>query len=66
MQHVKRILAAGGFAALSLVAACGHHASDVTTRSAGAGQSQAGGTVLIGAGTDFYGKLQQPMGSKSS
>jgi hypothetical protein len=66
MQHLRRVLVAGGLAALSLLAACGHHANNVTTRSAGAGQSQPGGTVLVAAGTDFYGKLQQPMGSKTS
>lgn len=64
MQHPQRALAAVGLA-LSLLTACGH-ANNVATRSAGAGQPETGGTVLIAAGTDFYGKLQQPMGSKTS
>ena len=50
---------------LPALAACGHKGnSNVTTQSAGAGQSaNSGGTVIVAAGTDFTGKLQQPIGS---
>jgi hypothetical protein len=52
--------------ALSL-GACGGHHSNVTTKSAGSNVAGvAGGTVLVAAGTDFYGKLQQPIGTKTS
>lgn len=48
------------------LAACGHH-SNVTTQSAGAnGGASSGGTTLVAAGTDFYGKLQQPISTKDS
>lgn len=49
------------------LAACGHHAN-VTTQSAGAngGAGSTGGKTLVAAGTDFYGKLQQPISTKSS
>lgn len=47
------------------LAACGH--SNVTTRSAGANAPAAtGGTTLVPAGTVFYGKLQQPISTKTS
>lgn len=46
------------------LAACGHH-SNVTTQSAGAGASS-GGTAVVPAGTDFYGRLQQPISTKTS
>ena len=47
-------------------AACGHH-SDVTTRSAGnAGGESQGGTVVVPAGTDFYGKLRETISTKTS
>lgn len=46
--------------------ACGHH-SDVTTRSAGSnGAGNGGGPTLVASGTDFYGKLQQPISTKTS
>lgn len=51
--------------ALSL-AACGHQAN-VTTRSGGSPQANAaGGTTLVPAGTNFYGKLQQMISTKTS
>lgn len=53
-----------GSAALLLLAACGNH--NVTTRSAGAGSAAAGGTTIVAAGTGFYGKLEGPIGSKTS
>lgn len=63
---------AGRFAALAAavlalsLGACGRH-SDVSTKSAGANTAGAsGGTTLVAAGTDFYGKLQQPIGTKIS
>ena len=48
-----------------VLAACGHQAN-VTTRSAGANAPAAGGVTLVAAGTDFYGKLQQPISTKTS
>jgi hypothetical protein len=47
------------------LAACGH-SNNVTTRSAGAGQSASGGTTVVAAGTEYYGKLERPIGSKMS
>lgn len=45
---------------------CGR-SSNVSTRSAGQGQmNTTTGPVLVAAGTDFYGKLQQPISSKTS
>lgn len=45
---------------------CGR-SSNVRTQSAGQGQPAAAtGPMLIAAGTDFYGKLQQPISSKTS
>jgi len=38
----------------------------VTTESRGAGAANTGGTVAVAAGTDYYGKLQAPIGSKTS
>lgn len=52
--------------AFVLLSGCSHHASNVTTRSAGAGQSAASGTTIAAIGTDYYGKLEQPIGSKIS
>jgi hypothetical protein len=51
---------------LSLLAGCGHHANNVSTQSAGAGQAASGGTTIVAAGTNYYGKLEQPIGSKTS
>ena len=53
--------------ALVVLAACGHH-SDVTTQSGGANtySSSSGGKMVVAAGTDFYGKLQQPISTKTS
>ena len=48
-----------------ILCACGHR-SDVTTKSAGAGANSSGGATLVAAGTDFYGKLQQPISTKTS
>ncbi len=48
------------------LAACGHR-SNVTTQSAGAGSSPApGGATVVAAGTDFYGRLQQTISTKTS
>lgn len=49
---------------IAALAACAHH--DVSTRSAGANEAGAGGTTLVPAGTVFYGKLQQPIDTKTS
>ena len=51
-------------AALLFLAACGNH--NVTTRSAGPGGQPAAGTTVAAAGTEFYGKLEAPIGSKAS
>ncbi len=65
MQKTKCVLLAA--ALVAALAACGHKGNqNVTTQSAGAGASNAGGTVLVMAGTDFSGKLAQPIGTKSS
>ena len=63
---MKRRLPALIGVTLMCLAGCGHHASNVTTQSAGAGQQPAGGTTIVAAGTDYYGKLEQPIGSKTS
>jgi hypothetical protein len=63
---VKRLPAVAIGVALLCLGGCGHHASNVTTQSAGAGQQVAGGTTVVAAGTDYYGKLEQPIGSKTS
>jgi len=47
------------------LASCGR-SSNVSTRSATQGQTAAGGAVIAAAGTDFYGKLQQPISSKKN
>ena len=44
---------------------CGH-SSNVKTQSAGQAQAPGAGPVLIAAGTDFYGRLAQPINSKTS
>lgn len=45
--------------------ACGHH-SDVTTRSAGANAAGSnGGTQVVAAGTQYYGKLDRAISTKS-
>jgi hypothetical protein len=60
---VKR-LAIGLLAALAL-SACGHHSTNVTTQSAGADQA-AGGTAIVASGTNYFGKLEQPVSTKTS
>jgi hypothetical protein len=50
---------------ICVLAGCSHHAN-VTSRSAGAGQTPAGGATIVAAGTEYYGKLQQPIGTKTS
>lgn len=47
------------------IAACAKSAP-VTTQSSGSGAANIGGTVAVAAGTDYYGKLQAPIGSKTS
>ncbi len=67
-QGLKTGLSSVALGALltAALAACGHH-SNVTTRSAGSNAAgTSGGSVVVTAGTDFYGKLQQPIGTKSS
>jgi hypothetical protein len=54
------------FFAAIVLGGCSHHASNVTTRSAGAGEAANGGTTIVPAGAVFYGKLQQPIGTKTS
>ena len=50
----------------TVLGGCNHHASNVTTRSAGVGETANGGTTIVPAGSVFYGKLQQPIGTKTS
>lgn len=48
------------------LAACGHH-SDVTTQSSGSNaNASAGGTAIVTAGTNFYGRLQQSISTKTN
>ena len=47
------------------LAACGRSAN-VSTQNANPASQGAGGQVVASSGTTFYGKLQQPIGSKSS
>jgi|SRR5580700_1288319 hypothetical protein len=66
-MYSHRLLALLGVGCLAagLLTACGHHASNVTTRSAGAGQTATGGATIVAAGTDYYGKLERmPDGTK--
>lgn len=49
-----------------LLAGCSHHAANLTSRSAGAGQAPAGGATIVAAGTEYYGKLEQQIGTKTS
>ena len=50
----------------SALAACGHHANVTTQNSGSNAGTSAGGATLVAAGTDFYGKLQQPISTKTS
>lgn len=46
--------------------ACGHR-SDVTTRNSGSNAANTtGGSTIVAAGTDYYGRLQQPISTKTS
>ena len=51
--------------AAGLLASCAHK-SAVNTVSQGANQQNAGGTVLVPAGVLYYGKLEQPIDTKTS
>ncbi len=54
-------------AALGLVLTACSGKAPVNTQSSGAnGAAQTGTTVAVAAGTDFYGRLQEPIGSKTS
>lgn len=59
---VPLILVAGAVFAL---AGCGHK-SNVTTQSAGASSADSSGAVVVAAGTRYYGKLEQPIDTKTS
>ena len=52
-------------ALLLALTACAHH-SNVTVQNAATGGAMGTGAVLIPAGTVFYGKLQQPISTKTS
>ena len=58
----KRLVAA--VTAAVLLAACGHRA--VSTQNAGGTNANAGGEVIAKAGTTYYGKLDQAVGTKVS
>ena len=47
------------------LAACSNSAP-VSTQNSGSTSATSGGTVVVAAGTDFYGKLQAPIGTKTS
>ncbi|HYK52555.1 MAG TPA: hypothetical protein VEV38_03410 [Candidatus Eremiobacteraceae bacterium] len=64
-NRTSTILMLGVAAIAATLAACSQKAP-VTTQSSGTGATNAGGTVAVAAGTDFYGKLQAPIGSKTS
>jgi hypothetical protein len=57
-------LSAFVLSAAIVLAACAK-SQPVATQSSGS-TATTGGTVLVAAGTDFYGKLQQPIGTKTS
>jgi len=59
------IVIAVAAAIATTLAACAKNAP-VTTQNSGAGTANSGGTVVVAAGTDYYGKLQAPIGSKTS
>ena len=67
-MHGDLKLWAAGAVALALTAAVAGCAKSapVSTQSSGGGNTTSGGTVAVAAGTDFYGKLEQPIGSKTS
>lgn len=63
LSPIARVSAAAVLAAA--LTACGHH--DVSTSNSNAGSAgTTGGTTLVPAGTVFYGKLQQPIDTKTS
>ncbi|MDQ6781145.1 MAG: hypothetical protein M3Z37_08375, partial [Candidatus Eremiobacteraeota bacterium] len=66
--HPSRFVVALIIVASVALAGCGH-SSNVNSTSAGNGAADTtagNGPVAIAAGTDFYGKLQQPISSKTS
>jgi len=63
--RTSTILTLAAFALSVVLAACAKNAP-VNTQSSGAGSANSGGTVAVAAGTDYYGKLQAPIGSKTS
>lgn len=70
LPHSRFAVALLAASAIAL-AGCGH-SSNVSSTSAGNGNTDttagntASGPIAIAAGTDFYGKLQQPISSKTS
>jgi hypothetical protein len=62
---MKRFTIAAGLAAAIGLTACGH-SSHVTTQSAVTGAPSAGGDVLVTAGTEFRGRLQQEIATDKS
>jgi hypothetical protein len=63
---MKKIAVIVGFAVLAALCACGR-SSNVSTQSAASGAPAApGATVLVPAGTQFRGKLQQEISTKKS
>jgi hypothetical protein len=57
--HFTRFLLAA-----TLLAGCSHKAPVTVENNASTAPEAAGGAVLVAAGTDFYGKLSQPIGTK--
>jgi len=62
---MKHLAIAAGLAAAIGLTACGH-SSNVTTQSAVTGAPSAGGDVLVQAGTEFRGRLQQEIATDKS
>ena len=66
MTNKRFSVSLAGLTLGALLAGCGH-SNNVSTRSAGTAQSStSGGATVVSAGTVFYGKLEQPIGSKTS
>lgn len=61
---IERLLSIAAVAVV--LGGCSNNAPVTTQSSGGAAGTPPGGTVIAAVGTDFYGKLQQPIGSKIS
>lgn len=66
MHRTSTIWRAFSVVAIATTLAACAKSAPVSTQNSGTAQTGTGGTVAVAAGTDFYGKLEQPMGSKTS